>query len=93
MRNELEIEFGQFKDEVLNAGRMPPELHPGPKEVHASSAANSVDAESFLIAVCRNQCRSISLIAEPAPDIPAIGGRVYLSRKASEKFPINGSSA
>ena len=54
-RDEFEIEFGQFKDEVLNAGWMPPELQLGLQEVHASSSSGSVDAEDFLNAVYRNQ--------------------------------------
>ncbi len=57
-RDEFEIEFGQFKDEVLNAGWMPssPELQLGLQEVHAqSTTASDMDAESFLNAVYRNQ--------------------------------------
>lgn len=57
-RDVFEIEFGQFKDEVLNAGWMPPsrELQLGLHEVHASApAARCVDVESFLSTVYRNQ--------------------------------------
>ncbi len=57
-RDEFEIEFGQFKDEVLNAGWMPPspDLQLGLQEVHAQSASGStVDAEAFLNSVYRNQ--------------------------------------
>ena len=54
----LEDEFGDFEDEVLNAGWVPPspELGLGLQEVQAGDTAKGeLDAEHFLGDVYRNQ--------------------------------------
>lgn len=54
----FDAEFGEFKDEVLNAEWLPPspELQAGLQDVHAPSATGvELDAEAFLDTVYRNQ--------------------------------------
>lgn len=57
IKEALDDELGDFKDEVLNAEWTPasPELRLGLQEVHASHDEPPADADAFLAAVYRSQ--------------------------------------